>query len=655
MSKVLNIVWGDQTGQVFISTLDRSTKSWRDHCFDWPEDKQKIKKFIEEHLDYEVYWAPAVFSGNRRKAEAVKPVTCLWADLDTVPPSKCFIEPSIAWQSSPGRYQCIWLLDKPLVPKDAQELNKRMTYAVGADKSGWDLTQVLRVPGTTNHKYVEKPTVRLLWAKKLYYDPQDLADRLPPVHTNDMTIDPLDIETSDLREAVWPYRKVIGDRLWQLLFTPDSVVNEDDRSERLWELECRLLEAGVPVAEVLKIAKACPWNKFRGRPDEDKRLLTEVLKAEKHIKTAPIISVDTAVPWVSYAHFMGRSMVGPGWLVEGWWSNNSHGMLAGEPKTYKSVIATEIAVSVASGYPMWDKYKVIKPGPVLYVQEENPPWIVQDRMVKIAHSKGLLSGKVYRLKEDDELYVEFPLELPIRILNNYGIDLTLADHREILTKEIELVKPVLVILDPLYLMLGDTDENSAQELRNLLQWLLKVKEEYRTSIMVLHHWNKSGKSERGGQRMLGSTTLHAWVESAIYTSIRNVETNEITVEREFRSFMKPELLAITIRMSDPGAPPEYRVNIRSARESQMEGAQIGVLDYLVVHSTASANELAQIVGYSPRGIKKLMRKYEVEGLVTIRKGKKGKGSTEMYTITDKGRLYVGTKRAEAEAACGESS
>lgn len=649
MLKTLKIVWGNQTGNVFISTLNRETKTWKDHCFKWPEDKAKILRFIEEHVDeYEVYWAPAVFSGDRRKSEYVHPISCLWADLDTTPPSKCFVQPSIAWQSSPGRYQCIWLLDKALNPKDAQELNKRMTYAVGADKSGWDLTQVLRVPGTINHKYIEKPTVQLLWAKKLYYDPQELADVLPPATTHDMTIDPLDIETSDLREAVWPYRNVIGERLWQLLFAPDSVVSEDDRSERLWELECRLLEAGVPVSEVIKIAKACPWNKFRGRADEDKRILVEVLKAESHVRKAPIVSTDTAVPWVSYAQFLGRPMVGPGWLIEGWWSNNSHGMLAGEPKTYKSVIATEIAISVASGYPMWDKYKVVKPGPVLYIQEENPPWIVQDRMMKIAHSKGLLDGKVYMLKREDELYVEFPKELPIRILNNYGIDLTTVEHQELIIREIELVRPVLVILDPLYLMLGDTDENSAQELRGILQWLLKVKEQYGVSIIVLHHWNKGGKSERGGQRMLGSTTLHAWVDSAIYTSIKDVNTNEITIEREFRSFMKPEKLAALIRMSDPGAPPEYQVTLRSATESRREGAKMSILEHLLVHTAADAVELCKITGYTRQGVQRVMRKYASMGLVTINKGSKGRGSTEVYVITDEGRKYAEEKRGNCE-------
>ena len=643
LPRILKVVWGDQEGYVCISTLKRPGGSWYDHMFKWPEEKKDISKLIQEYQDdHEIYWAPMVFSKRRRKEEYSTDSSCLWADLDPISPNKCQIKPSIAWESSPGRYQAIWLLDSPITPPDHDELNKRMTYATGADKSGWDLTQVLRLPGTTNHKYVEKPTVKMLWMNRTYYNPQDIADTLPDVGVNKLTeLDSVDIEVDELRELIWPYRRILGTKLWQLLFAPSSLVDEEDRSERLWELECRLLEAGIPVAEVIKIVKACPWNKFKDRADEDKRILLEVLKADKQTRKSPIITPDDAImPWVSYSQFMGKKMVNPGWMIEGIWANNSHGMIAGEPKTYKSVIATEIAISVASGYPMWDAFKVNKTGPVLIVQEENSEWILQDRIAKIAYSKGLLKGRVkIPNKASGKIFIEFPPELPIRICNGYGFDLTLVDDREALTEEIDRVGPALVILDPLYLMLGALDENSAQSLRETLAWLIRIKDDYGTAIMLLHHWNKGGGSARGGQRMLGSTTLHAWVESALYTSLRDPESKEVTIEREFRGFSKPPNLIANINMSDPGKDPYYEVKIKRSTELVKKGDEADVLSFLVTHGSLSINELCAAVGYTSPGMKKVMNKFEDNGWVTVEKGVKGRGKGSIYQITPKGRIY----------------
>lgn len=652
LPKILRVVWGDQEGHVFLTTKKPGDKkSWSEHPFYWPDDKAKIARFIERNYeDLDLYWAPMVFSDSQRTSGNSTPCSYLWADLDPVSPHKCVPKPSIAWESSPGRYQAIWFLEEEITPSDHDELNKRLTYSVGADKSGWDLTQVLRLPGTINHKYVEKPPVKLMWLKRNTYEPQELADQLPPVGINNLIdVDELDIEFNDLREVVWPYRKVLGDKLWELLFTPNSEISEGERSDRLWELEARLIERGIPVTEVLQIAKACPWNKYKGRNDENKRLLVEILKVEKKVRNSPIVTAtEDKMPWATYSNMMGKNMVGPGWLIEGIWANNSHGMIAGEPKTYKSIISTEIAVSVASGRPMWDTYKVHRSGKVLIIQEENAPWVVKDRFTKVSNGKDLLRGQVKHIDPRKGIYhVKWPEDLPIKILNNWGFDLTQQEHRLMLEEEIDKTRPVLVILDPLYLMLGKLDDNSAQELRETLAWFLQLKNEYRFSLIILHHWNKGGASARGGQRMLGSTTFHAWVESAMYTSIRDPETNEITIEREFRSFVKPDILTMKINMSDPGEEPVYEASIRKLSEvKNTKATKEDLLRYLMNNGMASTNEITAFSGYSDEGAKKTLNKFIKEGLVFMKPGKKGRGLGNKYGVTPEGKRFIQDKEGE---------
>lgn len=64
-------------------------------------------------------------------------------------------------------------------PTEAEQLNRRLALALGADKTGWDLTQLLRPADTRNYKYPDAPVVRVVDARDGRYDPQTL-DGLPP-------------------------------------------------------------------------------------------------------------------------------------------------------------------------------------------------------------------------------------------------------------------------------------------------------------------------------------------------------------------------------------------------------------------------------------------------------------------------------------------
>lgn len=168
----LQEVWGKQgEGFAFLS-LRSSPASWQDLAFKFPHD---VIELPDPTLG-DVYFCPNLFSRPRRRKGLVLPSCWLYADLDKVKPPRYkgnlemrligepSLQPSIAWESSPGRYQALWHLDKHLPKIAHSQLNQKLTYALGADKGGWDLTQVLRVPGTINHKYAEKPKVKLLWA-----------------------------------------------------------------------------------------------------------------------------------------------------------------------------------------------------------------------------------------------------------------------------------------------------------------------------------------------------------------------------------------------------------------------------------------------------------------------------------------------------------
>ncbi len=80
------------------------------------------------------------------------------------------------------------------------------------------------------------------------------------------------------------------------------------------------------------------------------------------------------------------------WLVESLWADRAVGILGGEPKCGKSLLALDIAVAVASGTSCLRRFAVEKRGRVLvYAAEDSLP-VVRERLDGIASAAGTTLG-----------------------------------------------------------------------------------------------------------------------------------------------------------------------------------------------------------------------------------------------------------------------
>jgi len=601
----LDVVYGEQKRyrgkEAWIDLPSKVGKYWVSFYTTWPNDHRitgRIDSCLRDRED--LYYSVAQFSQRGRRIEDVLPVQWLWADLDEVHPaeaSKLGYLPTIAIQSSPGRFQGLWRLDRELKPTVAERLNRALSYALDADKGGWDLTQVLRIPFTRNFKYPTGPMVELLWYKpELVYNPTYVWQRLKEV----LPQDTIETMRSGVVKVDIP-RTVISSRAKALLrATPDTVV-EGERSDRIWELECLLAEAGLTDREIFDLVWQSAWNKWAGVRSGRERVRREIRKAVGHVsrqralkpsadsresldeqdddpgvddsEATPLGSSEEEpdrLPFVGYGSFMSMSMEAPRWLVKDIWTAQSHGIIGGEPKTSKTTLALALALAVASGKSFLGQYPVGTQGPVLFVQEENAPWMMQDRLRKLAAFSGLLSSGAVQtrparsqdLARKGKVVVEidFPKDVPLRFLNNYGFDLDVEEHRDMLEQEVATVKPALVVLDPLYLLLGGADLDKASSLRPFLKWLLHLRYAYGTAIAVVHHFRKASLNSsvgqgRSGQRVLGSTTLHGWSDTAIYASARESMRTGWTstrIETEFRSMAPQMPVDLELTLGQPG-------------------------------------------------------------------------------------------------------
>ncbi|MFI1948055.1 DNA-primase RepB domain-containing protein [Streptomyces virginiae] len=106
-----------------------------------------------------MYFCPALFgTGRNRRRENVLGSFCVWSDLDEPTTLECLLHsggvlPSVVIESSPGKYHVYWLLSHLETDvQKLQRLNAAAAEALGADRSGFDAAQLLRLPFGVNSK-----------------------------------------------------------------------------------------------------------------------------------------------------------------------------------------------------------------------------------------------------------------------------------------------------------------------------------------------------------------------------------------------------------------------------------------------------------------------------------------------------------------------
>jgi hypothetical protein len=271
------VTFGNNEGYVCIAFLQHRQMHRR--FFKWPTELSAMIEAIKsDMLGHNVYFCPQLLKDRRLDGkEDVLACPTVWADLDRCNPENLFITPGIVLESSPNRYQALWGLEEPALPANAEDLSRRIAYAhapQGADKSGWDLTQLLRVPYTYNYKYEDganTPVVRVVSCRRTHYRIEDF-DRYPTVGRSTVSEFPapgnLPAKTGVEILSEYNSRRRLNSTTFGLYDT--APMPDEDWSAKLWKLQQYCYEAGMSREEVFKVCQDAACNKFArdGRPDE---------------------------------------------------------------------------------------------------------------------------------------------------------------------------------------------------------------------------------------------------------------------------------------------------------------------------------------------------------------------------------------------------
>jgi len=149
--------------------------------FGYPQEMERAEALCRRLSDEgrEVYQCGHLLTSRRRVKASAASLSACYVDADGAKPIANTPRPTAVVISSPGREQYWWRLSRPVMPEEGEDLNRRLAYAMAGDLSGWDLTQLLRVPGTRNRKYPDAPLVELAHLSGNSHDPAELAASLP--------------------------------------------------------------------------------------------------------------------------------------------------------------------------------------------------------------------------------------------------------------------------------------------------------------------------------------------------------------------------------------------------------------------------------------------------------------------------------------------
>lgn len=292
-------------GYICVATIKPGTRNIREEFFAWPDEQDELLEHIsstEENTN--VYYCPQLIAdpnyrrgprGSARVKENIELSSVIWADLDACHPDKLLLHPTFTIESSPGRYQAIWQLAEPIAATAAEEIARRVHYhhlPDGADKSGWDLTQLLRVPYTRNWKYEEGPIVGMSNYPSKYRE-QDFSPYPTSSKRTGGGIPMPEAEEVPTIESPVQYmqerRRFLNSDVFRLFSDEPEGASW---SEALWKLMMLLFEGGLSREEVLAITRQAACNKYARDDRPERHLWDDVCRAYiKHMEDIKAVVV----------------------------------------------------------------------------------------------------------------------------------------------------------------------------------------------------------------------------------------------------------------------------------------------------------------------------------------------------------------------------
>ena len=215
----------------------------------------------------------------------------------------------------------------------------------------------------------------------------------------------------------------------------------------------------------------------------------------------------------------------PAELIYGLLHQGSKLVLGGGSKSFKTWSLTDMALAVAHGEP-WLSLKTAK-GRVLYLNLEIQPWAFAERLQAVARAKNL--------------------QLEPGRLDVWNLRGKSAGYAEVLPKireAIEQARYALIVLDPIYKLLGGADENSAGDIGAMMNAVEGLAVSSGAAVAFGAHFSKGNQSAKESIDRISGSGVFARDPDSILVMTQHEQAGAFTVDCTLRNFKPIEPFVI---------------------------------------------------------------------------------------------------------------
>jgi hypothetical protein len=199
----------------------------------------------------------------------------------------------------------------------------------------------------------------------------------------------------------------------------------------------------------------------------------------------------------------------PKFLASPIWPQDAYGVLGAEMKAGKTWLVSDLLVATASGGAWLGKFPIERQGPVVAFLGEGG-----DRKM------------VRRLEAVAKFYGVELRSLPI-VLCMRAPHLSDGQDLQVVANKLDEVRPVLVVVDPLYLAARGAQASQLYEMGAVLEGIQTLCQDVDAALLASHHHNR--QKGQGIARLSGAGPAE-WGRVIVSAEVKTSHTDEVTKE-----------------------------------------------------------------------------------------------------------------------------
>lgn len=471
LGEYLDLLFNGMEGYVYAPL--KFSDHWEEHYFDLPKERPQLERHIQSNGNQcDVYLSPAVYAHKSPTKKAIKNLQVAWVEFDgsemldftNVPIPSALVQTS--FQSHVHAY---WRIDATDL-HTVEDLNRRLTYHLQADSSGWDATQLLRPPETMNWKR-NLPVILASCESTLH----NLVafSHVPAIVHQALVV----TEVSELRPALQIFLdRQLPNKIIRMIKT--ETPPETTRSSFLAKLASELAEEGLSHIEIVSLLFETDKRvgKYSGRSDQMIRL-SQLADYALHR-----LVVEDSVPLYTVDEILNQTE-NLTWILPQWLHSSGQLILSSAPGVGKTQMGFQIAYCILESIPFLGmNLGDSTTQSILFMSLE-----MDKRSLKyiLSHQqKNWTNGAPKHLFILDESTTLTAYE-------------NLIEERQI----------TVLIVDSLTELFDETADNPNAEARRVMRWCRKIRRRYSLAIILIHHNRKAtegNKKPKGLADLAGS-------------------------------------------------------------------------------------------------------------------------------------------------------